>query len=104
MEGSEASADRTVRGKQVKHIEVPLPVHETRSDSLRDRLRRANLSVEEPDALVHARPDLWELWGVIPRATRPEATPVLRTKEGWPPLATWRRDGRRMGDPTESCS
>ena len=23
----------------------------------------ANLSVEEPDALMRARPDLWELWG-----------------------------------------
>ena len=34
----------------------------------------ANLSVEEPDALMHARPDLWEPWGVIPRATRPEAS------------------------------
>ena len=31
----------------------------------------ANLSVEEPDALMHARPDLWEPWGVIPGATRP---------------------------------
>lgn len=34
----------------------------------------ANLSVVEPDALMYARPDLWESWGVIPWATRLEAT------------------------------
>ena len=73
MEGSEASAGRPDRGKQVEHIEVPVPVHVTRSDSHGDRLRMANLSVEEPDALMHARPDLWEHWGVIPSATRPDA-------------------------------
>lgn len=74
VKGSAASAGRPDRGKQVEHIEVPVPVHVTRSDSLGDRLRRANLSVEEPDALMHARPGLWEPWGVIPRATRPEAS------------------------------
>ena len=31
----------------------------------------AKLLVEEPDALMHARPDLWEPWVVTPRATRP---------------------------------
>ena len=36
MEGSEASAGRTERGKQVEHIEAPDPVHVTRSDSLGD--------------------------------------------------------------------
>ena len=74
MEGSEASAGRPERGKQVEHIEVPQPVHRTRSESLGVPSGMANLSVEEPDALMHARPDLWELWGVIPRATRPEAS------------------------------
>ena len=39
----------------------------------------ANLSVEEPDALVCARPGLWEPWRVTARATRPDVTlaPVL---------------------------
>jgi len=56
VEESEASTGRPDRGKQVEHIEVPLPVHVTRSDSRGDRLRRANLSVEEPDALItHVR-------------------------------------------------
>jgi hypothetical protein len=32
----------------------------------------ANLLVEEPDALMYARPDLWEHWVVTPRATRPD--------------------------------
>ena len=34
--GSEASAGRANRGKQVEHIEVPVPVHVTRSDSRGD--------------------------------------------------------------------
>jgi len=33
----------------------------------------ANLSVEEPDALMCARPGLWEPWRATARATRPEA-------------------------------
>ena len=32
----------------------------------------ANPSLEEPDALVCARPGLWEPWVVTLRATRPE--------------------------------
>ncbi len=32
----------------------------------------ANLSVEEPDALMHARPGPWEPWRVTARATQPE--------------------------------
>ena len=32
----------------------------------------ANLSVEEPDALMCARPGLWEPWRATARATRPE--------------------------------
>jgi len=31
------------------------------------------LSAEEPDALMRARPGLWEPWRVTARATRPEA-------------------------------
>ena len=34
MEGSEASADRPERGKHVEHIEVPVHVPVTRTDSL----------------------------------------------------------------------
>jgi hypothetical protein len=33
----------------------------------------ANLLIEEPDALMCARPDLWEPWWVTARATRPDA-------------------------------
>ena len=33
----------------------------------------AKLSVEEPDALMCARPGLREPWVVTPRATRPDA-------------------------------
>ena len=33
-----------------------------------------NLSVEEPDALMRARPDLWEPWRATARATRPGAS------------------------------
>ena len=73
MEGSEASAGRPERGKQVEHIEVPQPVHGTRSDSPGDPSGVANLSAEEPDALMHARPGPWEPWRVTARATQPAA-------------------------------
>jgi hypothetical protein len=33
----------------------------------------ANLLVEEPDALMRARPGLWEPWRVTARATQPDA-------------------------------
>ena len=33
----------------------------------------ANLSVEEPDALMRSRPGLWEPWRVTASATRLEA-------------------------------
>ena len=33
----------------------------------------ANLSVEEPDALMRARPGLWEPWRATARATQPDA-------------------------------
>ena len=45
----------------------------TRSDSFGDHLWMANLSVEEPDALMCARPGLWEPWWVTARATQPDA-------------------------------
>ena len=73
MEGSEASAGRPECGKQVEHIEVPQPVHGTRSDSLGDPPGTAKLSAEEPDALMHARPGPWEPWRVTARATQPYA-------------------------------
>ena len=37
-------------------------VNVTRSDSFGDHLWMVKLSVEEPDALMCARPDLWEPW------------------------------------------
>jgi hypothetical protein len=39
----------------------------------------ANLSAEEPDALMHARPGPWEPWRVTARATQPSA-PITRTR------------------------
>ena len=36
-----------------------------------------NLSVEEPDALMCARPDLWEPRVATPGATRPEAAKLI---------------------------
>ena len=61
-EGSEASAGRLDRGKLVEHIEAPSHVTVTRSDSLGDHSWMANLSVEEPYALMRARTGLWEPW------------------------------------------
>ena len=40
----------------------------------------ANLSVEEPDALVCARPGLWEPWRVTARATRPNGTRIRTSR------------------------
>jgi hypothetical protein len=60
VEGSEAPAGRPRRGKQVGHVEAPQPVHGTRPDSFGDPFGMAKLSVEEPDALMHARPGPWE--------------------------------------------
>ena len=62
MEESEASASRLDRGQHVEHIEVLTHVNVTRSDSYGAHLWMANLLVEEPDALMCARPDLWEPW------------------------------------------
>ena len=44
----------------------------------------ANLSVEEPDALMCARPGLWEPWRVTARATRPKAPSELLPKSPGP--------------------
>lgn len=73
MEESEASVGRLDRGKHGEHIEVLKHVNVSRSDSPGDHPWMANLSVEEPDALMRARPDLWEPWRVTARATRPDA-------------------------------
>ena len=75
MEESEASADRFDRGQHVEHIEVLTHVNVTRSDSYGDHLWMVNLSVEEPDALMCARPDLWEPWVETPKATRSTRPP-----------------------------
>ena len=61
MEGSEASVGRPDRGKHAEHIEVLTHVHSTRATSYGDPSGVANLSAEEPDALMRARPGLWEL-------------------------------------------
>ena len=37
----------------------------------------AKLLAEEPDALMHARPDLWEPWRATAKATRPAAASVF---------------------------
>ena len=62
VEESEASASGLDRGQHVEHIEVLTHVNVTRSDSYGAHLWMANLLVEEPDALMCARPDLWEPW------------------------------------------
>jgi hypothetical protein len=43
----------------------------------------ANLSVEEPDALMRARPGLWEPWRVTARATQPDARNAPKTGGIW---------------------
>ena len=73
MEGSEASADRLDRGKHAEHIEVLTHVHRTRTNSHGDPSGVANLSAEEPYALMRARTGLREPWRATARATRPEA-------------------------------
>ncbi len=44
----------------------------------------ANPASEEPDALMRARPDLWEPRVATPGATRPDAAnpPAIKTPEG----------------------
>ena len=62
MEESEASVGRFDRGKHVEHIEVRSTCHRHSIGSLQGPSWMANLPVEEPDALMCARPDLWEPW------------------------------------------
>jgi hypothetical protein len=73
VEGSEASVDRSDRGKHAEPIEVHPHVHGTRTDSHGDPSGVANLSAEEPYALMRARTGLREPWRATARATRPEA-------------------------------
>lgn len=52
----------------------------------------AKLSVEEPDALMHARPGPWEPWRVTARATQPSApNPMTRTYAGVSDRSTQRK-------------
>jgi hypothetical protein len=67
------SAGRLDRGTHAEHIEVLAHVHGTRANSYGDPWGTVNLSAEEPDALMRARPGLWEPWWVTARATRPDA-------------------------------
>ena len=77
VEGSEASAGRSDRGKHAEHIEVHSHVHGTRTDSHGDPSGMANLSAEEPYALMRARTGLREPWRATARATRPDARPCV---------------------------
>ena len=52
VEGSEASVGRLDRGKHAEPIEVLTHVHGTRTNSHGDPSRMANLSAEEPYALI----------------------------------------------------
>jgi hypothetical protein len=61
VEGSEASAGRSDRGKHAEHIEVHPHVHGTRTDSRGDPSGMANRSAEGPYALMRARTGLWEV-------------------------------------------
>src|SRR5262249_1850237 len=70
-EGSEASGGRPDRGKHAEQIKGPPHAHGTRAESHGDPSGMANLSAEEPDARMRARPGLWERWGATPSATRP---------------------------------
>ena len=81
MEGSEASTGRLGRGKHAEHIVVLTHVNGTWPNSHGDHSWMANLSVEEPDALMRARPDLWELWGSnAPEPPGPEHRAHVRWK------------------------
>src|SRR5262249_31592914 len=73
LEGSEAAVGRRDRGKQAAPIQVHPPVHGTRTDSHGDPSGAANLSAEEPYALMRARTGLREPWRATARATRPDA-------------------------------
>jgi hypothetical protein len=52
MVGSKASVGRLARGKHVEHIEVHPHVHGTRTESHGDPSGAANLSADEPYALM----------------------------------------------------
>jgi len=70
----------------VEHIEAPAPVHATCLDSPGDPSGIASLSVEEPDALMRARPGPWEPWRVTARATQPFLKELVKRKRfpsGW---------------------
>jgi hypothetical protein len=51
----------------------------------------ANLSAEEPDALMHARPGPWEPWRLTARATQPEVhnAPALGTPRAYNVHLLW---------------
>ena len=52
----------SIEGNMLNTSRFLTHVNLTRSDSYGDHLWMVNLSVEEPDALMCARPDLWEPW------------------------------------------
>ena len=59
---------------QICYLEAQPHVHVTWSNSHGDHSWMVNLSAEEPDALMRARPGLWEPWRATARATRPGST------------------------------
>src|SRR5262249_19052067 len=59
--------------KHAEHIAVLTHVHGTRTESHGDPSGVANLSAEEPYALMRARTGLREPWRATARATRPDA-------------------------------
>jgi hypothetical protein len=64
----------------------------------------ANLSVEEPYALMRARTGLWEPWWVTARATRPDArkgtgSGVQETKDNAHPSTRRLHDGHCSRSP-----
>src|SRR4051794_1248192 len=68
-EGKEDVRQGTVGGKAVGGFEHGKRLNVTPTDSKRE----SESLTGRTGCLNWARPDLWELWGVIPRATRPDS-------------------------------
>lgn len=66
-------------------------------------VRMANLLAEEPDALMCARPDLWERW-VSNHPTPPGPKPLRCVTPERPATSTWQsKVGSRMGMNAALC-
>ena len=71
-------------------------VNVTRSDSFGDHLWMVNLSVEEPDALMCARPDLWEPW-VSNHPGPPGANAIAESANSLRSVLVWPTDAPNKG-------